>query len=430
MKKVLCALILFLWAVPAFAAAGSGYGGEFLKLVGGARPLAMGGAYTAQANDSSTVYYNPAGLARMAFPEAMVMQNQHFAEMTQYLGAYAIPTDYGVVGGGYSVLMSGNIEGYDNSGASTSDFDTNSSSFSFAFARKINQNLSLGIGTKFISEKLESYNASTVALDAGACYELNPNVIFGLSVLNVGPGLTFISESTPLPTTYRGGVFYRTLVFNDRVNLAVDAISDSNGTKFCGGAEYWVKGILALRGGYNGTYPSVGFGILSGLFEFDYAYLAGDDLGAAHQFSISLLFGAPEQRRAMIAEAIADGKSSLNEKEYSKAIIRFGKALDIDPDNEEAQLLQQQSQLELEIQARGEALAKLKGKEAAAAVVPATDKKSEMKDHIEGAMKYVSARQYDKALEEVNSVLSIDPEHQGAKELKKKLELILKVERK
>ncbi len=430
MKAMLCALMVFLLTVPAFAAAGGSYGGDFLNLFGGARPLAMGGAYSAQPGDSSAVFFNPAGLARLTFPEAMVMQNQHFAEMTQYLGSFAIPTDYGVVGCGYSTLMSGNIEGYDNSGAYTSDFDTNSSSFSLVFARKFDQNLSLGIGTKLISDKLDSYTASTVAFDAGVCYQLDPDLAFGLSVLNVGSGLKYVSENTPLPTSYRAGVFYRALVLNDRVNFAADAVSDVDGTKFCGGAEYWIKGMLALRAGYNGTFPSVGFGLLVGLFEFDYAYIASDDLGAAHQFSISLLFGAPEQRRAMIAEEIADGKTSLNEKEYSKAIIRFGRALDIDPDNAEAQLLLQQSQLELEIQARGEALAKLKGKEAAVTVVSVTDKKSEMKDHIEGAMKYVSARQYDKALEEVNLVLSIDPEHQGAKELKKKLELILKVERK
>jgi tetratricopeptide (TPR) repeat protein len=432
MKKILCALVLLMCAAPAFAAAGGGYGGDFLKLVGGARSLAMGGAYSAMSSDSSSVYYNPAGLARLTFPEAMVMQNQHFADMKQYLGSFAVPLDQGVIGGGYSALMSGNIEGYDNSGAATSDFDTNSSCFSLAFARKLNQSLSLGIGIKSISEKLEAYNASTVAMDAGVCYELNPNVVFGLSVLNVGSGLTFISEDTPLPTTYRAGVLYRTIVINERVNLAVDAVSDLNGTKFCAGAEYWIKGILALRGGYNGTYPSVGFGLQTGIFEFDYAYLSGDDLGAAHQFSISLLFGAPENKKAMIEEEMADGKTLLDQKEYSKAVIRFGKALDIDPENKEALLLQQQSQLELEIQTRGDALAKLKGKETGAAlpVTPVTDKKSEMKEHIEGAMKYVSARQYDKALEEVNSVLSIDPEHQGAKDLKKKLELILKVERK
>ena len=47
----------------------SKYAGEFMAIGIGGRPLGMGGAYVAVANDVTAGYYNPAGLARINYPE-------------------------------------------------------------------------------------------------------------------------------------------------------------------------------------------------------------------------------------------------------------------------------------------------------------------------------------------------------------------------
>jgi len=44
------------------------YAGEFMALGVGGRALGMGGAFVAVANDVTSGYYNPAGLANINYP--------------------------------------------------------------------------------------------------------------------------------------------------------------------------------------------------------------------------------------------------------------------------------------------------------------------------------------------------------------------------
>ncbi|MBU1949760.1 MAG: hypothetical protein KJ970_02350, partial [Candidatus Eisenbacteria bacterium] len=62
-----CFLLL---PVPAFGArefakVGT-IGGQFLKIPMGARPVAMGSAYVSLADDANSVFWNPAGIARLS----------------------------------------------------------------------------------------------------------------------------------------------------------------------------------------------------------------------------------------------------------------------------------------------------------------------------------------------------------------------------
>ena len=67
----------------------TGYGGtaaEFLLLGAGARGAALGGAFAALTNDVTALYYNPAGLAQMSRPAAMVSTYSYVAS-TRYTSA-------------------------------------------------------------------------------------------------------------------------------------------------------------------------------------------------------------------------------------------------------------------------------------------------------------------------------------------------------
>src|SRR5260370_6343189 len=65
--------------------------GEFLLLGASARGLSLGGAYSALATDISALYYNPAGVAQISRPGAMVSSYSYVANTRYVWGGLAIP---------------------------------------------------------------------------------------------------------------------------------------------------------------------------------------------------------------------------------------------------------------------------------------------------------------------------------------------------
>lgn len=470
-------LMLFLClALPVWAGAGGSYGFEFLKLGGGARPLAMGGAYAAAGDDVSSIYYNPAGLSRVSHNQFMTMSNSWLLDMSQTLAGVAVPTAYGVIGVGYSSLGSGDIQGYGATGEVGAVFNTYSSAMVLSLGRSVNSNLSWGVGLRAVSERLQDYTASTSALDAGVQYRVNPELMLGASVMNLGGTARFVSEEAGLPTSYRAGAAYATRLFSERVNLAVDVVNYPDAAGLNLGLEYIVRELLALRVGSSAGALRAGLGISANLLAVDYAYWAHGDLGATHQLSLSILFGAPEKVRKEIAQNMALGRAYVKEKKYADAIVVFENVLSLEPQNKEADLELKRARAELEtemfrrvfaakeeeaertieeILASGkkfmgegkyiEALAEF-GK---ALKIDATHQealklqseaqyrmetslieksKEEAREFLGEAMKLVVTGKYKEALVQVNLALEKDPRNREALALKKKLELILKVE--
>ena len=68
------------------------YAGEFIALGVGGRALAMGGAFVAVANDVTAGYWNPAGLARITYPQFILMHDEQFGSLVNHdYGAVAVP---------------------------------------------------------------------------------------------------------------------------------------------------------------------------------------------------------------------------------------------------------------------------------------------------------------------------------------------------
>ena len=82
-------------------AAATKFAGAFMEDGGGARALAMGGAFTAVADDPSATFWNPAGLARAADREVLVMHAERFGDLIDRdFAAYAQPVGWSLLGGG------------------------------------------------------------------------------------------------------------------------------------------------------------------------------------------------------------------------------------------------------------------------------------------------------------------------------------------
>src|SRR5438309_2111828 len=91
-------LALLLCCRKGHAEAGTS-GGNVLNMQGGARAIGMGEAYTAQADDVSSLYWNPAGIALLNQSQASFMYNDSFQGLSYNHFAVATPLEQGGLGG-------------------------------------------------------------------------------------------------------------------------------------------------------------------------------------------------------------------------------------------------------------------------------------------------------------------------------------------
>jgi hypothetical protein len=397
---------ILLLGFPAVAGVG-GTGAEFLKLGGGARPLAMGEAYTALADDSSSIFWNPAGLAKMSFPEMLYMYDQWFIDIKHQYFNFAYPFSLGTFGGGYSVLDSGDIAGFGPSGEATGNFKTTGGALTFSWARKFGDHLSLGFNLKSISEQLESKQAAATALDLGFLYDINPRLSLGLVVANIGPPLKFIAEETPLPRTIRVGAAARNRLWGNKLNLAADYVNYADGTGGINvGAEYLVKEMLSLRGGSSRGYLRAGVGVAFAYFSFDYAYLSRPDLGSAHQVSMSYSLGTEDKQKALAQDYLSLAKANYNGGQYAEAMVVARKALALEPDLAEAKVLLDKATAAQEAKAAGKIEAVMR-----------VEKMKAIDVYVANGKRFMAAGKYLEAIDEFSKALKVDPSYPEAVKL-------------
>src|ERR1017187_10395394 len=98
--QVLAFLFLFLFARTDVLHA------AFLDDGWGARPVGMGGAFTAIADDSNAPLYNPAGIVQVQWNELSAMYSQLFSGLTLYSGNSATGGDISHLGNSYLAYVS------------------------------------------------------------------------------------------------------------------------------------------------------------------------------------------------------------------------------------------------------------------------------------------------------------------------------------
>ena len=91
-SRAACIALATLIGVPTTVLA-TKYAGAFMDIGGGARPLGMGGAFAAVADDASATYWNPAGISGFDRRQVLLMHSERFGQLVNYnFGAYAQPT--------------------------------------------------------------------------------------------------------------------------------------------------------------------------------------------------------------------------------------------------------------------------------------------------------------------------------------------------
>lgn len=314
MRRLLC--LLFILACQATLARAEGSGAAFLKIGVGARPIAMGNAFTAVADDINAISWNPAGLARIGSREVGATHAELFADTRYEYVAYAHPlsnrsggSSYGTLGLGILHLSQGTIQGRDASRRPTAGFSGSDTALSLAFGRAIGGSASLGSGLKYLSSSIGGESAHSVALDLGATYR--PRVrglALGASLQNLGPGLAFISDTNSLPLTLSVGASLR---LGSGILPAMDLRTRPGDGKISAGLgmEYAALPVLSLRAGYlsalagglsaNGAANDkfgdaaglgAGIGLRVSRYYLDYAFTPFGELGNVQRISLGTRF--------------------------------------------------------------------------------------------------------------------------------------------
>ena len=297
-KTLIAVLVLFiphmLWASDG----DGGYGGAFLKIGAGARALGMGSAFTAVADDHSAFVYNPAGVALIGGRE--VGLSYTFMSYDRRLGFIGFVTELkpnGGLGLGWINAGDSHIDGRDTNGQHTSDLSYSDNAFFFSFAQQIGRFGAVGIGMRYLYQKLVDETAKGFGIDVGARLRILPKLWIGAVAQNMNAKYTWNTsywerETTTkddVPVNLRIGTAYRLL--DDKLLWAIDVgkNSEQDVAIFTGG-EYRLNDTFALRIGFKDGEITAGGSFLRfvqwGNMKLDYTFLTHTEgLGSTHLFS-------------------------------------------------------------------------------------------------------------------------------------------------
>ena len=265
---------------------------QFLKLGAGGRSGGMGDVGVGVVEDASSVYWNPAGLLRIKDKSISFMHVSWLDDINyEWVGYGKRLSEKTAIGFGVQYLGYGEIVGTDITGAKTGDFVPSDIAVTMSLAKRM-EGMDVGLSVKYISSKIKE-KAESMAMDVGIMKEIKKDKVrIGIGIENVGSGMTFIEEESPLPMAVKFGVGYN-VEKNWLLGLDVKMPND-NIANIGIGSEYRY-GMLKWRVGYNTRVQEIGglSGLSAGMgikykeIEMDYTYQPYDYMGDSHRISMT-----------------------------------------------------------------------------------------------------------------------------------------------
>lgn len=316
------------------------YAGEFMAIGVGGRALGMGGAFVAVANDITSAYYNPAGLANLNYPQISLMHAEQFGDLVNYdYGAVAIPFKNDM-SFGLSVMRLG-VDGIpdtrnalvDRNGDGILDirddqldpsliteFSNQDYAFYLTFAKRHTTVFYYGANIKIIRRSFGDIGSATgIGFDVGALYSPFENFFVGANIQDVTT--TFLAWSTGLnelvSPTAKIGTAYAVEFFGGKFTPALDFDIRFENRRFASqfnigpvsfdahaGFEYNFRNLISVRAGYNDVKQfTIGAGIKLPKLNLDYSFARFsaaeiDRLPDTHRISLILTLEEPKFLRS------------------------------------------------------------------------------------------------------------------------------------
>lgn len=305
----------------------------FLKMGVGARAISMGGGFVALADDATALYWNPAGMTYSQGVTATASHNDWMLDINHdYVGIILPGRSNERIGLSATSLTMGEqqVRTLENPNGTGLTYGVMDLAISASYARQITDRLSFGLSGKFIQLTAYNESAEALALDIGSILRTDfYGLKIGMALSNFGGDIQFRgrdlivkadideqidgnynsdvdlrTEAWPLPLMIRIGLSMD-LMGNQhavipsqfsRLTLALDVDHPNDGPEHVNmGAEFAMREMLYLRGGYRHNYDqeswTMGAGVRLdlqdlGQIRLDYAVKPMDVFGNTSILSV------------------------------------------------------------------------------------------------------------------------------------------------
>jgi len=449
-KGVLILVLAFTWNFPsAFA--------QFEDLGVGARGIGMGNAFIGLADDGYSIYYNPAGLARIDWKELVLDYGKLYwglddnSNLGQSFVGYAQSVKrLGTFGVGWlnfaltryyredTLTLSYGKRVLDSKGSSLAA-GLNLKGLYKGFKKTLYTENATNLDTGELKGGRDpvfenGYSRTGFSTDLGLLYDLGRHHSFALTLNDINQPDMGLAAKDRISLATKLGYAYRSTNFN----MVSDITFKGRDITISAGTEKWFMGkSLAVRGGLGigaREYACLSLGAsyrYSRIFQFDYSFvypLTGiSSFYGSHRFSLTLRFGlkAPEEELEeelertkfelqMAKEAAEKARLETEQKMKAKQIsdIEIRKAQERQRRTEEA------------IQRLEEELRRIKQ----GFLAEKETKRKVIQGYWNEAFGYYQKNQYEKTIAELEKILELDPNHLDSrrllKESKEKIEAI------
>jgi hypothetical protein len=258
---------------------------SFLEIPVSARAVSFGSAFSAVADDASSLYWNPAGVARLEQTQVLFTHMEWLADLRFDYSAVALPLgSFGTLGISFTALTMDDmpVRTIENPDGTGEVFSASSIACGVHYARNLSDRFSIGFSGKYIQESIWHMSSYAFALDVGVLYttEFFNKMKIGAIISNFGTDMRMAGrdarlferidaqkmgsndripvniemDSWSLPLNLQFGI--ATDIFNSEsqsLTIAIDALHPSDNYESVNiGLEYVFSKTLALRGGYRG----------------------------------------------------------------------------------------------------------------------------------------------------------------------------------
>ena len=344
MKRIGLISAMILFAIGLFASAAFGQaklaqtGFNFLSVGTDARATAMGEAFTTIEGSSTSLFYNPAGLAGIkTFVDLSMSQMKWIADIKYLGGAVAFsPFEgrYGVIGVSFMTINYGdfdftqvaaNDQGYQDVtglpspsayvigvgyGRALSDQFSVGGQVKYAY-QSLGQSVvpvyrtvvdAVGKTRQDTTNELRDYSVGTLAFDFGTLFKTGlKSLAFGVAVSNFAPEIKYERESFQLPLSFKIGISMNVLDLVPGIGedhsffVSIDAVHPRSYEEFLNiGGEYVFSKTIALRVGYISNHPdyalTAGIGLQKAGIAVDYSFMPHKIFNNIQRLSVKFAF--------------------------------------------------------------------------------------------------------------------------------------------